>query len=277
MTVSYSENDTIYFSEINTPSINVSITTDEELRGIKMYSIPAMFQKDSTMENYIHRYNYNYNFVYKKGAVIGSIDSTFRVHFMAYTDYDTIYEERFLKYKYEYPEIDSFDIVLSSDPTKDCLLNIKKKCAYKYSDYSTNNYDVVVINEDRKYWGYGRAFVSPDAIHLTENYFPYKFPSFPYVEPSDRSFRCTTMGIIHNATMLDKVTEAMVGSEGGWNQTMLLSDYGDEGGNGIQNLNATKLYKFQLYDGSYAVIRINQIANELNGSSTFYCQVFFQK
>jgi len=263
MSVSYSENDLIYFSEIQTASVNVKIRSEEDLLGFKMYCNPPRWHLDSTFENYTHNVEFNLNFTHQKGYVVDSPDSTYTVTMLAYTERDTVVANRTLKYKFEYPEIDSCDIELFSDPTKPCFVDIKNKCAYNYTLGASNYYDLVFVNELRNFYTSvgigGIALVSPNAQAYLSEYFEYVNDLLPPYEEGYLEFRETKIGYINLSSIgydnRMNVSADLVGIEDGWSQVGLTLD-GQFLGFGMFNLQRGTLYKCQLYDGSYVVFYI---------------------
>jgi len=282
MTVGYSEQDTIYFSEILTASINVKLECQEDLYGFKMYCNPPRWQIDSFFANYTHNAELNVNFSHTKGHVIESTDSTYKLTFMAFTEHDTIYANRTLKYKFEYPKIDSFDIELSANPSNPCLLDVKNQCAYRYTEYSTHMYDLVLINERRPFYTSvgisGVSLVSPNAVSYLSGYFEDLNPSLPPYEEGALSFKETKIGYVHTTLINNsiKVTAEMIGSEDGWSQTKI--QLGDQDlGYAYHDLKRGTLYKCELSDGKYIVFQLTNKANSNSADATVTLRVYYQK
>lgn len=279
MTVSYSENDLIYFSEIQTASVNVKISCEEELVGFKMSCDPPRWHLDSVFKNYTHDAEFNLNFVHEKGFVIEVPDSTYKLTFMAYTENDSVFARRTLKYKFVYPEIDSFDIELCADPAQPCLLDIKNKCAYKYTEFATQNFDLVFINEQRIFYTTmgmsGLSFISPDAQAYLSGYFESVNKILPPYEEGYLTFRETKIGYVNPKAINNSlhVTDAVVGTEDGWSQVRMELE-GQDLGAGLHDVKRGTLYKCQLHDGSYAVIVLNA---KVPSESKVVLRVYFQK
>ncbi|MBQ3655434.1 MAG: hypothetical protein II956_01135 [Bacteroidales bacterium] len=282
MTISYSETDEICFSEIQTASVNVKITCDDDLLGFKMSCDPPRWRLDTTFNSYTHKAEFNLNFSHQKGYAIEDADSVYKVTFMAYTANDSIYARRTLKYKFVYPAIDSFDVELGVAPGQPCLVDIKNRTAYPYLEFSTHNFDLVLINEQRPFYTSvgiaGVALVSPDAQAYLSGYFETVNKLLPPYEEDYLHFRETKIGYINpkaiNNSLL--VNEVVVGTEDGWSQIRMEFE-GQDLGSGLHDLKRGTLYKCQLYDGSYAVFLLTSKSNATTMDAKIGLRVYYQK
>ena len=263
LTVSYTEDDIIYFSEIQTASLNVNIHSKEAIVGFQMRGNPpfqSVFTRDSIFPQYCHNVNFNVNITYPNVKIQIAPDSVYQLEFLAYTENDSATAKRTLKYKYRYPEIDSFDITLSSDIYNGlCLLDIQNKTAYKYSEYKNHNFDLVYINpfglndKNPALNNMNSSFASPDAAFLYE-YFEAKTKDDPYLyEESSLGFRTTYCGeLIPNTDHpfdWSKIDEKTVNSESGWLYYYLNDN--TNFGYGLSSLGKARYYKFKLYDKNF--------------------------
>ena len=283
LTVSYTEDDIIYFSEIQTASLNVNIHSKEAIVGFQMRGNPpfqSVFTRDSIFPQYCHNVNFNVNITYPNVKIQIAPDSVYQLEFLAYTENDSATAKRTLKYKYRYPEIDSFDITLSSDIYNGlCLLDIQNKTAYKYSEYKNHNFDLVYINpfginNSTQLMDMNCSFASPDAAFL-QDYFEVRAKDIPYLETS-LGFRTTECGrLSYDDFSWDKINEKAVGEEGRWQYEYLNDNI--YFGYGLSSLGKDIPYKFKLYDNSYAMIRILSQVLRTDPNSSIDIRVYYQK
>ncbi|MEE6208470.1 MAG: hypothetical protein VZR95_10490 [Alphaproteobacteria bacterium] len=198
---------------------------------------------------------------------------------MAYTENDSVFALRTLKYKLAYPEIDSFDIELYADPDQPCLLDIKNKCAYKYTEFATHNFDLVFINEQRSFYTAmgmsGLSFISPDAQAYLSGYFESVNKMLPPYEEGYLTFRTTKIGYVNPKAINNDllVTDVVVATEDNWTQVKMELE-GQNLGAGLHEVKRGTLYKCQLHDGSYVVIVLKE---RVYSESKVVLKVYFQK
>lgn len=282
MDVSYSENDLIYFSEIQTASVNVKLSCDEDLLGFRMFSTPSRWYLDTIFDNYTHKAEFNLNFSHQKGHVFENADSTYKLIMMGYTEKDSIYAYRTLKYHFEYPEIDSFDVDLSANPGLPCLLDVKNKCAYCYTEYPTHTFDLVFINERRPFYTSvgiaGVSLVSPNAESYLNGYFSELNPLLPPYEEGNLKFRESKVGYVHTKVVNNNlnITADMIGTENGWSQ-MKIELEGQDLGYAMHDLKRGTIYKCQLSDGSYIVFILIAKVNPNTPEAMVTLRVYYQK
>ncbi|MBQ3689669.1 MAG: hypothetical protein II937_07355 [Bacteroidales bacterium] len=289
LTVTPSEEDIVYFSEIQTATFNVKAHCEEDIRFCKWSSEPnhVGWKDIKSFDAYTHDVDFNINLTHEKGYKIDSEDSTYTFTLMLSTDTDTCWAVRKLKYKYTYPEVDSFEVELSSALGENCLLDIRNKTTYRITEYENHNYDLVFINETRKdyYDAFGTAFVSPDAVSYLGPYFEAKAKNtdFSYGgENIDKVFRETKFGYIDkgnasNPVSWDNFSAKMLAAEDGWSYGPLNNV--EAYGSGIVVDNNGSLYKAQLSDGTYAMFKITSMTGRgySDDLAKIKMTVYFQK
>ncbi|MCQ2975834.1 MAG: hypothetical protein MJ211_13620 [Bacteroidales bacterium] len=276
MTLSYTDTENILFSWREPAIINVKITSEEDIESFSMFSKPNYWQKDTTFPPYTHYVDFNIPLSLGQGFVVE--DSTIILTFKSYSNGLCNEQFRKLKYEFHYPELDSFDITLSADPKKECLLDIENQTAYRYTDYRNHFYDLILVNETRVLWRkFGLSLANPSAEYYLSEYYKELVPDFPYDEKeSSVYFKNTTTGLIHDKTKswLDLSPE-MVDSEDGWIETFLGDD--ENFGSGLSNIQLQTLYKAKLHNGKKVMINVLDIHEIQSKYPTVDLRIFYQK
>lgn len=260
MTLSYTDTENIKFSWREPAVITVKLQSDEDIERFTLTSLPSYWQKDTTFPPYTHYAEFDLSFSLGRGYKVS--DSSVALTFKAYSNGLCNEQYRKLRYKFEYPQIDSFDIEMSCDPVKGkCLLNIEEQAAFKYTEYRNRYFDLVFVKEDRIMWrSFGLALASPDAELYLNNYFNYKIPEYEYQSDLTPSgLRTTYTGTISNDAYLtwNDLTPQLVDTE----ERFLYRYLGDDEnyGLGISNLQLQTFYKIKLHNGKKAILRITNI------------------
>ena len=277
MTISQGENEILNFSTINSADVSIHIESGEELRKFTTKTIPMSSWSDTTIlfDRFTHFADIDLSFRVWKGFKVSTPDSLFEVTYTAYTDESDFSVSRKLRYRYIYPELDSFDVKVESAPDGKCLLDIENRRAYKYIEYTNRNFDLVYVNEMEYDYKFGTGLISPDAPFLMR-YFQHKYPSLVY-DPSHK--RATECGVIADATLdWSKFNSAMLGDENNWVKSTRINALPVADGVGVVSLDRGKLYKFRLNNGRYVMIQVLDRANvQFTESSVLTLRVYMQK
>jgi hypothetical protein len=182
--------------------------------------------------------------------------------------------KRKLRYRYVYPQLDSFDIKLESAPDGKCLLDIENRSAYKYIEYTNHNYDLVYVNEMDYDGKFGTALISPNSPFLMR-YFQHKYPSLGY-DPAQK--RATECGVIADASLdWTSFNSAMLGEENNWVKSTRINALPIQDGVGVVDLQKNKMFKFRLNNGRYVMIRVlNREYPQFTDKSAILIRVYFQ-
>ncbi len=290
MTVSGDENKVSYFSTLQGAHFDVHVESGEDLKYFTVTTLPVASWNDTTVtfSSYQHTADLKFDFKMSRGYRVVK-DSTYVLTFTAYTEDTSCVARRKLKFKYIYPQVDSFDVVVGSDFNEPCLIDIEKRQVYKYTQYKNMNYDLVYINDLDKRIGsqrVGTALCSPDAILLAK-YFGDQYPSLPYNEENSLQRRSTLCGYVterpnssdHETYLTwSDFNEVMLGMDGGWAAPCYLMGSADNGfGMGVNDLSYDILYKFELYNGKYVMAKILERTNTQYRSSTMKIRFYVQK
>lgn len=257
ITISQGENEILNFSTFQSANVNVHIESGEELTKFRTKTVPMSSWSDTTIlfERFTHAADISLSFKIWKGFKVTQPDSIFEVTYTAYTEDTSCSVKRKLRYRFVYPELDSFDIKLQSKAMGKCLLDIDNRCAYQYTEYSNHNFDLVYVNEmDPNYYSFGTALISPDSPYLMQ-YFQRKVPTLIYDPAKRRSTQC---GLIADATLdWSSFNSTMLGVENNWVQSDRISALSPDKGTGVIDLQKNKLFKFRLdKSGRYIMIRV---------------------
>jgi hypothetical protein len=278
ITISQGENEILNFSSIQSANVSVHIESGEELRKFTTKTVPMSSWSDTIIifDKFTHVADIDLKFRIWKGFKLTSnkIDSIFEVTYTAYNDEAEVSVTRKLRYRYIYPQLDSFDIKVESAPDGKCLLDIENRSAYKYIEYTNHNYDLVYVNEMDYDGKFGTALVSPNAPFLMR-YFEHKYPSLGY-DPAGK--RATECGIIADANLdWSKFNSAMLGDENNWNRFDRINALPPQDGVGVVDLQKTKLFKFRLNNGRYVMIRVlNRDRAQYSDVSVITLRVYYQ-
>ncbi len=277
MTISQGADEILNFSTIQSADVSVHIESGDELRKFTTVTVPMSSWTDTTIvfDAYTHRADIDLHFRIWKGFS-AKPDDIFEVTYKAFTDDTVCTLKRKLRYRYIYPELDSFDVKVESAPTGKCLIDIENECAYKYTEYTNHNFDLVYVNEDNSNEGaFGTALVSPDSPYLMR-YFQRKFPSLLY-DPAKR--RSTECGIIADSKLdWTQFNSAMLGEEDNWVRSTRINALPTQDGAGVIDLQKNKLFKFKLDNGRYIMIRVlNRVYPQYGDMSEVTLRVFIQR
>ncbi|MBQ4407918.1 MAG: hypothetical protein II852_13045 [Bacteroidales bacterium] len=278
ITISQKENEILNFSSINSADVKVHIESGEELRKFTTKTIPMSSWSDTIIlfDRFTHVADIDLSFRIWKDFKLTSnkADSIFDVTYTAYTDEAEFSISRKLRYRYIYPQLDSFDIKVESAPDGKCLLDIENRAAYKYIEYTNHNFDLVYVNEMDGDFQFGTALISPNAPYLMR-YFQRKYPSLLY-DPAGK--RVTECGIIADANLdWTKFNSAMLGENNNWNKFDRISALPPQDGVGVVDLQKNKLFKFRLNNGRYVMIRVlNRDKPQFTNASVITLRIYFQ-
>ena len=278
ITISQGENEILNFSTINFADVTVHIESGEELRKFTTKTVPMSSWSDTTIlfDKFTHFADIDLSFRIWKGFKLTTNreDSIFEVTYTAYTDEDECSIKRKLRYRYIYPELDSFDIKVESAPDGKCLLDIENRAAYKYIEYTNHNYDLVYVNEMEYDGKFGTALISPNAPFLMR-YFQHKSPSLGY-DPAGK--RATECGVIADANLdWTKFNSAMLGEDNNWVKSTRINALPVQDGVGVVDLQKSKMFKFRLNNGRYVMIRvINRVNVQFSDVSEITLRVYYQ-
>ncbi|MBP5502948.1 MAG: hypothetical protein J6Y24_09205 [Bacteroidales bacterium] len=281
MTISYDPTEYITFSWRNPATIHVNIKSDEDIERFTMTSKPSYWTIDSVFPPYTHVADFDINnLTLAKGFNVE--DSTVQLTFKAYSNGLCNEQFRKMKYQIEYPPIDSFEVEMCADPIKgNCLLSFDDKEAFKYTEYRTRTFDLVLVKETRSLWrNFGLGLASPDAIEYLYNYFLEYVPAeIDYDYDADKSNlplrKTITYKDAHPRTDADIITPQLVDSNERWPECYLGDDEGL--GKGVSNLELQTLYKVKLQNGKQAVLKITEIKNYDSTYPTIVMTVYYQK
>lgn len=261
MTLSYCDTQYVKFSWREPAVINVKLKSEEDIERFTLTSKPAYWNKDTTFPPYTHYVDFDLNLSLGRGYVVE--DSTVILTFKAYCNGLCNEQFRKLKYEFNYPAIDSFEVEMSPDPVNGkCLLDIESQAAYKYTEYRNRNFDLVMVKEDRVMWrNFGLGLASPASEHYLYEYFAYRVPQFEYnAELCNVPLRETLTGTYIESeyqTWAD-LTPKLLDTEEHMFYRYLAED--EAYGFGLSNLEIERpLYKVKLYNGKKAMIRITNI------------------
>lgn len=285
MTISYDPTEYITFSWRNPATIHVNIKSDEDIERFTMTSKPSYWTIDSVFPPYTHVADFDINnLTLAKGFNVE--DSTVQLTFKAYSNGLCNEQFRKMKYQIEYPPIDSFEVEMCADPIKgNCLLSFDDKEAFKYTEYRTRTFDLVLVtdgvtNERALYNKVGTAFVSPTSEVYLHNYFEYNVPSFEYdAKQSGLPFRetCTgtSLGERYVRLTWDELTPEILDDESGLVFRYINGDTNEGYGYGLDNIEIGAFYKLKLYNGKKAMLRITNII--YGDFPTVKMTVYYQK
>lgn len=280
MTISYDPTEYITFSWRNPATIHVNIKSDEDIERFTMTSKPSYWTIDSVFPPYTHVADFDINnLTLAKGFNVE--DSTVQLTFKAYSNGLCNEQFRKMKYQIEYPPIDSFKVEMCADPIKgNCLLSFDDKEAFKYTEYRTRTFDLVLVKEDRPMLrDFGLGLASPNDTAYLKSYFEYRVPDIDYEYDADLSnlpLRETiTYKDAHPRTDADIITPQLVDSPERWPECYLGDDEGL--GKGVSNLELQTLYKVKLQNGKQAVLKITEIKNYDSTYPTIVMTVYYQK
>ena len=278
ITISQAEDEILNFSTFQSATVNVHIDSGEELKTFDTWTTPRSSWNDTTIvfDPYTYTADINLSFRIQKGFVVSKRDSIFDVAYTVHTEDTSCTVRRKLRYRFTYPELDSFDVkVESAMPNGKCLLDIDNRCAYKYTDYTNQNYDLVYVCEmDPNEFAFGTALVSPDAPYL-QRYFRRKFPSLSYRPEKPRATQC---GIIADSNIpWSSFNSAILGDENNWVQSTRINALSPSDGVGVYDLQKSVLYKFRLYNGRFVMIRIlDRVYPQYTDKSVMTLRVYLQ-
>ena len=281
MTISQAPDEILNFSTIQSADVEVRIESGNELTMFTTNTVPISSWSDTIVQfdPYTHRAVINLSYKAWKGLRVTSRDSIYDVTYTAYTEEDTVTLKRKLRYRYIYPELDSFDLKVESVPNGHCLIDIDNRCTYKYSEYSQHSFDLVYVNEREADHKFGTALISPDAPYL-KRYFQRVFPSMEYDAGPRKSTQCGIIidDIAHNKIYTwDDFSSSMLGDENNCNWFDRICSLSPMDGVGVYDLQRTKLYKFRLQNGRFIMIRVleriwPQYANQSEMKLRIYLQ-----
>ena len=283
ITLSQGEDELLYFSTIQRATVDVHIESAADLVKFNTVTSPMSSWKDTTIvfDPYTHTADIKLSYKLSEGYTSRiPNDSLFSIKYVVSTEDTSCSVFRKLRYKFEYPEIDSFDVTLTSNIAQgDCLLDVDNRCTYKYTEYKNKNFDLVYVNELREsFFKFGTALASPDAPYLYE-YFADKCPEYPYDPYEGLPHRQTICGAIVDPTLTWKdVTKGLVGKASDWQFPMWLNYSDSYGfGYGVTNLQQTTLFKFRLQNGRYIMIRVLSVEDRIYPTSVVNLRVYCQK
>ena len=276
MTITQGEDEILNFSTINSADVSVHIESGEELRKFTTTTVPMSSWSDTTVvfEAFTHRADIDISYRIWKGFN-AKPDDIFEVTYKAFTDDTVCSLKRKLRYRYIYPELDSFDLKVESASRGKCLISIEDQCAYKYSEYTNHYFDLVYVNEMDGEGRFGPALISPNAPYLMR-YFQRKYPALPY-DPAKR--RSTECGVIADSQLdWTKFNSAMLGEEDNWVRATRINALPPQDGVGVVDLQKTKLFKFKLDNGRYIMIRvIDRVNPQYSDLSVVTLRIFYQR
>ncbi|MCR5455782.1 MAG: hypothetical protein K6F33_12415 [Bacteroidales bacterium] len=281
MTISQGENEILNFSTIQSADVSVHIESGDELRKFTTITVPMSSWTDTIIvfDAFTHRADLNLSFRMWNGVTKLPKDSIFTVTYSAYTDDTVCSLQRKLRFRYVYPELDSFDVKVESAATGKCLIDVENRCAYKYSEYTNHYYDLVyVCEEDPNEGGFRTALISPDAPYLIR-YFQRKFPSLLYDPAKRRSTECGVIAdeINKQYTWAD-FNSAMLGEKNNWTPFLQINTLPPQDGVGVVDLQKTKLFKFKLDNGRYIMIKVlDRVYPQYTDQSIISLRVYMQK
>ncbi len=262
MTISQGENEILNFSTIQSAEVKVHVESGEELKYFQTKTVPMSSWSDTTIvfNPYTYRSDINLSFRIWKGFTVKTQDSIFEVTYTAYTADTSCTLRRKLRYRYVYPELDSFDIEVSSAANGKCLIDVESQKAYPYTEFSNRYYDLVYVNELGGANGenaFGSGLISPHSPYLMR-YFQWKVPTLPYDNTNKRTTAC---GVIadppdRRLTWEADFNSVLVGDEDNWVQHDRISVLPPQDGIGVTNLLPSTLFKFRLHNGRYMMIKV---------------------
>lgn len=277
ITISQGEDEILNFSTINSADVKIHLESGEELRKFTTTTIPMSSWNDTIIvfDRFTHFADINLSFKIWRGFRLSTPDSLFEVTYTAYTDEEEFSVKRKLRYRYIYPELDSFDVKVESAPNGKCLLDIENRSVYKYLEYTNHNYDLVYVNEMEYDGKFGIALISPDAPFLMR-YFQHKYPSLAYDPAQKRHTQC---GVIADATLnWTNFNSAMLGDENNCNWFDRINALPPQDGVGVISLDRGKLYKFRLNNGRYVMINVlNRVDTQFTDKSEITLRIYLQK
>ncbi|MCQ2250643.1 MAG: hypothetical protein MJZ66_05985 [Bacteroidales bacterium] len=290
MTVTGDESSVSFFSTLQGAHFDVHIESGEDLKYFTIQTLPVASWTDTliTFGRYQHSADLKFDFKMNRGYRVVK-DSSYTLTFTAYTADTSCVTRRRLRFKYIYPDVDSFDVEVGSDYNAPCLIDVQTRRVYKYTQYKNINYDLVYINDLEKRLGnrsVGLALCSPDAL-LLKDYFGQKFPDLPYNEENSLKRRTTICGYVterpndtdrYTSIMWSDFSNVMLAMDYGWASPCYLMDSPENNfGMGIDGLSYEILYKFQLQNGDYVMAKVLERTNFAYSNSTMKLRFFVQK
>lgn len=277
ITLSQGENEILNFSTIQSADVNVHIESGEELKKFTVVTRPMSSWTDTIIvfDRFTHRADIEMNFRVWSSNFKVSKDSLYDVTYTAYTEDTSCTVKRKLRFRYVYPELDSFDLKMESAVMGKCLLDIENRCCYKYNEYTNHYYDLVyVCDMDPSEGAFGLALVSPDAPYLMR-YFKRKLEALPY-DPAKR--RSTECGVISDAELdWRNFNSAMLGEEFNWVKQNV-NPVNPADGSGVIGLNKNQLMKFRLDNGRFIMIKVlDRVYAQFSDKSVVTLRIYLQK
>lgn len=259
ITLSQAEGEILLFSTIQSADVQVHVESGDELKFFRTKTVPMSSWSDTIIafDPFTHFADINLSFKMWKGYRNMPNDSLFEVTYTVSTEDTSCSVKRKLRYRMVYPRLDSFDIQVESAPYGKCLIDIDNRCVYTFLEYHNHSYDLVYVNEMSPNEGtFGTALISPDAPYLMR-YFQSKLGSAVY-DPSGK--RHTSCGVVIAADDSDldwsKFNSTMLGQDNNWLVSTRINALIPNDGVGVVDLQKNKLFKFQLYNGRYVMIKI---------------------
>ncbi len=265
--VSGSEDETLYFSTVSAAVFDVEARGGEELRRLEIKTIPTCSWNDTVIA-----------FKMSRGHIMLSKDSVYKIFFSLMTDFDTVDVRRYIKFRYIFPDVDSFDVHVGSKPSDDCLIDVEGKAVYPFTQYINRRYDLVFVNELRSsFWGYGTCLASPNAPAV-RTYFADKIPELPYRDTLGHTHKETLCGYVPNDHGEDwsDFSNTMLGMDDNWQFPMYIN-YDNKLGYGVSNLQPGSLYKFRLQNGRYVMVKVLAQQNVGFPDCQVDLRIFYQK
>ena len=286
MTLTQAEGEILDFSTIQSADVTVHLESGEVLKRFTTSTYPMSSWTDTIIDfdGFTHRADIDLSFRAHKGLKIKTKDSLFEVTYKVFTEDSSCTLKRKLRYRFIYPQLDSFDIkVASAGKTGKCFISIDNREAYTYNEAfnKTKEFDLVYVNEtDPNDYSFGTALVSPDASYL-QRYFQRKLPSMPIYDSNVQYH--TDCGIVISSDLNKELTwkdfnSTMLGDEENvlwFDRINVLSTlYGV----GAVDLQPFRLYKFRLHNGRYIMVRIlSKIFSQYTEKSEMELRVYLQQ